>query len=457
MHYVDNLIDDASNARSISKVVAEQDRTNNMRSLKEKHPNAFARWTESENDKLRDLYSNQGKTIEEVSAILGRTNMAVSRQLKKLLSIKWLLPGDKNTMPKWYNEYTSKFTIEGGKQSDIRKTYRYDRDQWIEYLCDSSFPSSFMAGYKIVKNLLENPVVAKSFEGKKDLRLADIGCGNGGATMGAITAIEEKLQTINTVEIVAYDHNSNARTIFQECLAAYTKHSRLCFNPFFGHCTFVTQNPKRTQDTFDTFNNNKLKGDFNFILCFKVINELIFNHNFDLSSAYGDFFASFAPKISERGFLVVLDVSMSAEKDEKGDYIDENKYGNALNKQGRLFITQHTDAFKAIIPIPCALVENGCNDRGVCKQQRLFSAAKGPDDKGRVFPATYNVITRAEFADTILKTVPQHPTRDYIIQERKDGKKYCCNKGPGAYFYPFQSCECKEGESYYDGYDLNSN
>lgn len=362
-----------------------------------------------------------------------------------------IVPGDNDNMPLWFSEYIKKYNVEGGKQSDIRETYHYDKEAWIKYLCDSSFPSTFIAGYKIVKNLLENEVVASCFKESNELLLADVGCGNGGATIGAITAINEVLPNINKITFEAYDYNEHALEIFKDCIKAYPYFSKITINGAFNTLQLIPSAEKSNVKacTLESFKDNFLREkSYDFILCFKMINELIYNHSFPLESTYFNFFNTLAPLLSDKGFLLVFDVFKSAEKDNDGNYLDNNEYGKELNKQGRCFVAQN-EGFKSIIPIPCALVEGGCDDKGYCSQQRLFKASGG-----RAFPATYKVITRNDFANKILQSIARRPTSEYIIQETKQrGKKHCNNNGSNS-FIKFSECVCNDEGNYSNGFEL---
>lgn len=83
-------IDEISEAWDISKAISGKERADYIQSAKNKYPNAFAPWTEEENKKLIDLYSNQKKTLAEISDILGRTRNGVSLQIKRLLGLEKL-------------------------------------------------------------------------------------------------------------------------------------------------------------------------------------------------------------------------------------------------------------------------------------------------------------------------------------------------------------------------------
>lgn len=401
----------------------------------------------AEREKLRD----QKRRNEEEKKRLEqeRREKEIDQQHKQ-----FLIPAE-DDMPEWFKAYIKQFEVNSGKQFGIRKTYQFDRNQWLEYLCDSSFPSTFMAGYKIVKNLLENAVIAARMQSKESLSIVDIGCGNGGATIGVITAIEECLPKIKSIHIEAYDYNKYALDIFKNCLNAYSSYSKIIITPTFQKVAIVAkeENDKKNEGKFtlDSLNNQFFdKKSFDFILCFKMINELILNHNFDIKNAYYDFFNIFAPHLSDYGVLIVLDVYMSAEKDEEGKILDNNEYGKELNRQGRVFVVKHSN-YKAIVPIPCALVMNGCEDKGFCMQIRRFQVKDG-----RGFPATYKVICKEKFATKIIESLESHDVNEYVIAEKKDGSKEHCHNNGSNKFYKLKERICQQDGDYYDGYDLKS-
>lgn len=319
-------------------------------------------------------------------------------------------------MPDWFIEYTKKLEIKEGKQEGIRQTYAYENKDWINYF-DSSFPSTFLAGYKIVSNLLNNKVVQERYADKNTIKIADIGCGSGGAIIGTITAINLLLPSIKNIELYAFDFNINALDVLRECLKACpnNKVNKLELK----QVQFV---PKSTGNaleyTFEEFDKDILKEDaFDFILCFKMVNELIspLNKQGFEAGAYYNIVQIATKHISEQGFFILLDVSMSNEKDEKGKPKDNTHYAHLLNKGVNIFL-QKNAAYKCIIPIPCAIVSK-CQAE-YCWIQRMIKP-----ENGREFPATYKVLTKTQFGNSIIEAIMKYDTSKYIIQERKKDEK----------------------------------
>lgn len=132
-------IDDISEAWDISKALSNKERSSFIQSAKDKYPNAFSPWTESENAKLLDLYSNQLKTISDISEILGRTKNGVSLQIKRLLGLERLPYRKKH---KDLTEYSSSpislTTINPSEISDKQMPEYLDlieqMEEWFKYV-----------------------------------------------------------------------------------------------------------------------------------------------------------------------------------------------------------------------------------------------------------------------------------------------------------------------------------
>lgn len=90
MDDAETVIDDDVEAWGLNRAIREKEIESYIDATKRIHPHAFNRWTNQENEVLLNLYSEQGKTVEEISHELGRTKNGISLQLKKLLGIKRL-------------------------------------------------------------------------------------------------------------------------------------------------------------------------------------------------------------------------------------------------------------------------------------------------------------------------------------------------------------------------------
>lgn len=268
--------------------------------LSEKAPEVVkARSEEARKRKELELALKLAKEQSEQEEAMRELQRKKAEERKALLH-RIVPDGDK--MPKWFNEYANNLNINRGKQDRIRQTYDYSEEEWIDYF-DSSFPSTFLASYKIVRNLLENNEVISSYKDLKKIRIADIGCGSGGASIGAITAIEQFLPNVLEIDICAFDYNENALKVFEDCLKEYHPDNELIkFHKQQIEFVQETSDAEHNKYTLIDFGNEYLaNNEFDFILCFKMVNELIFNHSFK-ENTYEILAQVASPRISDQGF-----------------------------------------------------------------------------------------------------------------------------------------------------------
>lgn len=81
-------INEQEKLQALNKVLLKKERERILAITKQRHPNAYAPWTDEENQKLLDMYTKQNKGIVEIASLLQRTNNGIALQLKKLLNLK---------------------------------------------------------------------------------------------------------------------------------------------------------------------------------------------------------------------------------------------------------------------------------------------------------------------------------------------------------------------------------
>ena len=363
----------------------------------------------------------------------------------------YLIPSCVNGLPHWYTVCCKQFGNQGGRQEDIRQTFQFDNENWRQYFCDSSYQSSFVASYNIVKNLLQNQTVREAYKNKDTISIIDIGCGVGGATVGVLSAIEELLPNVKNISIDAFDYNAEALLIFNASIS----------NEQFGWKKFTNKQidfkssvvklvPEKSNEeemfTFEEFSDflNTKSKKYDFALCFKMINELICPQNnlgFD-DKAYYHMCEVLNNNISDFGFSILLDISMSAETEQNNAggekrYKDNTPYCKLFNNQARRFIEVQKNNYRIVIPIPCGLADK-------CKCECLLFKTFLPIG-GRRFPASYKVIAKKKFADMIFSNIQRHP-HEYTIMYTTGGELGKCK----IITYGTES----PNESVLDGYSL---
>ena len=85
-----SIINSYADAWDLNRAMLEKARQEHAKTVQAEHPNAFAPWTEAEDTRLINLYSNDGKNVTEIADIMGRTKNGISLRLRRLLNLKRL-------------------------------------------------------------------------------------------------------------------------------------------------------------------------------------------------------------------------------------------------------------------------------------------------------------------------------------------------------------------------------
>lgn len=164
MDDAETVIDYDVEAWSLNRAIREKEIESYIDATKRIHPHAFNRWTNHENDVLLNLYSEQGKTVEDISHELGRTKNGISLQLKKLLGIK-RLPYRKKQKD-YVDQSLDPITISFIDPSEITD------DQMPEYLNKIGQLEGWIKRVKehATKQAVENGVYYEGYEIKTTIR-----------------------------------------------------------------------------------------------------------------------------------------------------------------------------------------------------------------------------------------------------------------------------------------------
>lgn len=365
----------------------------------------------------------------------------------------YLIPSCVNGLPHWYTVCCKQFGNQGGRQEDIRQTFQFDNKNWRQYFCDSSYQSSFVASYNIVKNLLQNQTVREAYKNKDTISIIDIGCGVGGATVGVLSAIEELLPNVKNIFIDAFDYNAEALSIFNASISneqfGWKKYTNKQIS-FKSSVVKLVSNKSNEDEkfTFEEFSYflNKNGKKYNFALCFKMINELYYPKNslcFAGQQLYYQMSEIMTSHLSDKGFFILLDIYKSADEDKQDKDRDNTNYNDLLNPQIREFIRKNNQ-FRIIIPLPCGLAE-GCN-KNRCITYKIVTPKNG-----REFPAVYRVVASEDFAKQIFKVIPLKSPTEYSVMYTKNRQIKKC-------FYNllnvYSNVECGPDETIVDGYSI---
>ena len=324
-------------------------------------------WEEGE--RIATESDNSSGVVEaHQSKGLSNTNSNVCFRKSKTILPHWL---DK----KIFNDHQAIYAPE-------HERYEYNLDlneEELKVYLGTYFPRSYAEMFCIVDNLLQNKCLKEMLK-QDEISVLDCGCGTGGEILGFITAIGKHL-THAKINVTAIDGNDGALVILKD---------------------LVESNPnKKVQVELSTLNqtlNNSEdmenlafgKKNFHFILCDKVVCELISKEVLP-TNAYAIMAKMLATYLHENGLLIMLDVTT---KDEHSGYFYPQLMNSSINDCVRKSRTIET-----LLPLSCACYDE-CRD--LCFMQQTFSVShsRKSNDESRV---CYRVLCKKPLKTTIMQ------------------------------------------------------
>lgn len=312
------------------------------------------------------------------------------------------------TLPVWLDSFL--FDELGAKYAPDYVRYVYNLDlskEEVKTYLGTYFPRSYAESFCIFDNLFSNSKYNQIMQEKSELSILDFGCGTGGEIVGLLTAICRYLPNVNKVNVLAIDGNHDA-----------LRHSNKIIDRFKSQCPFsINYNvgPISIMDFSDVEIINEIVHDsFDFIISFKAICELISKQRIE-GNAYKYVAEMLAPKLTESGVMLILDVTV------KNDKIN-TYYPIYLNQGLRTFVNS-SEEFKTLIPLSCFLHENSCNQS--CFTQRTFYVTHSRMNKDRSKVA-YRILGRNNFIETIVSVCANGK---FIVQQKNGTNIYCPYSG----------------------------
>lgn len=330
-------------------------------------------------------------------------------------------------LPEWLVNLCSE---KEDKHPDIRVTYKYGSN-YIKGYINRYSPRTYAEGYYIIHNLLNNGYYKNRVLGKKQITLLDLGCGPGFATIGAIAAIIRNMTDVSEIEIEAYDYNPLMLDAFMKLIKHIQPLTAVKLIPHFHIGRIIVKdNPQKPnyEYSIQSFKEHLKDGPcFDFILCFKMINEIIYSENNNKvipyisqnSQIYCDFTSALSSLLSETGVLVLLDIAKSNERDEKGTTMDESDYHALLSKGVNESIMKNT-LYGIIAPVPCAKARGCINE--YCSTQKRFGVSNINVDEDSV---AYFIITHFEVASGAINCLEEGNRRTIIYYTKRGATLLC--------------------------------
>lgn len=205
------------------------------------------------------------------------------------------------TLPTWlddfiFNELGANYCPRNSNMTNIDD----DKDRALNYL-GTYFPRSYAEAYCIFCRFFQK--YKAHYNGKTELKIFDFGCGTGGEIIGMLTAIEENLPEVGTVEVVGFDGNQIALRKYEQILQVFRGKTRLqIIDKVFPH---------KVDDFYDfDLVGEVLNQRFDLVITFKAICEFIEKQQFETKNPYLHITKKFLPKLTEDGVMVLVDITV---------------------------------------------------------------------------------------------------------------------------------------------------
>ncbi len=212
------------------------------------------------------------------------------------------------TLPKWlddliFNEMGAKYCRQNSNMTNIDD----DKDKALNYL-GTYFPRSYAEAYTIFGRFFQKYKV--HYNGKAELKIFDFGCGTGGEIIGLLTAIEENLPEVMTVEVVGFDGNQIALRKYEQILQVFREETRLqIVDKVFPH---------KVDDFYDfDLVGEVLNQKFDLVITFKAICEFVEKQQVETKNPYSHITKMFLPKLSVDGIMVLVDITVYSDVSEQ--------------------------------------------------------------------------------------------------------------------------------------------
>lgn len=310
------------------------------------------------------LYWYDGDAIETIEPIAIITNTAqhthsiVETQLKS-----------STRLPSWLDDFIFKTLHAEYAPNHERFDYNLDLSETdIRKYLGTYFPRSYAESFCIFDNLFRNVGYAGEFLSDSPINIAVIGCGTGGDLMGLLTVISKYSALNRKINITAVDGNKDALDVLSQIVERYKLYYRKDLSLKVIHHTF-SDISSFSVDSVGT------KHSFDFVLCAKMICEIIASGNGSNDNAYYDFVKQFLPLINSRGVFYLLDVTTRQKHSTFNPFL--------MNEQVQNAMVEYTD-YCILSPIPCSLFNSSCKNS--CFYQKTFTITHSHvrEDKSKV-------------------------------------------------------------------------
>lgn len=221
----------------------------------------------------------------------------------------------------------------------VKSTVDYHNADLHRYL-GTYFPRSLLETHFIASELFRK-VFGSEIRTDGELRILDLGCGMGGASLGLLLAVLEQFG-VEKVTIDGYDANSESLRLFRKILESDSwekVRGTLRANAAPGAEAEVSVRLAAASLSSRQFHVLQGNAKYDLILTSKMLNELA------VEKKYLRFLETYLPHLSEYGICFVIDVN---------DKRDRLHISQHLSNESLEFLQRH-DEFECLLPPGCKI------------------------------------------------------------------------------------------------------
>ena len=270
-------------------------------------------------------------------------------------------------LPKWIDDLIFEELNAEYAPDHIKFEYNLNKNknEVLTYL-GTYFPRSYAEVYYLFSQLLFTEE-QKSFVSENNvLRILDLGCGTGGDILGLLNYIEDNLDNIQLIKILAIDGNHYALRVLEKILEAYKSKTRLQIEYTIGP-VFI-----ESEDDLNLIS-EVVSAKFDIIMSCKAICELASKKRL-AGKPYKNTAQMLSKKLSPNGIMLIEDVTVK----NNGEFIPVT-----LNTELNEFIKENPN-FVTLLPMSCKRNGNKCSKGCFFKEEIKVKHSRKDNDISKI-------------------------------------------------------------------------
>lgn len=333
-------------------------------------------------------------------------------------------------LPEWLFRILKGLKAAYNPKQDMARSNLYANKEEVREYLGTYLPRSYCEVFCIMDNLFQNPgyreLLTNNELRKEEINILDIGCGTGGDIVGLLNSLNKYMPWVN-INVWAFDGNDTSLEYMNDVVNAFNANCwpfNAVVNP---NCHTV-----ESESDLSDIANNVSSWQFDYILCCKVCNELLFHHN--VAEPYLSVARNFSGMLKQNGIMLILDPTDRFSED--ASYLptlmnrELNSFFSYSNGSDKTF----GDEFVTLMPKPCGELPNCNKGCYMQKEFRILFPKKPMKSFGFIDTSKvcYRIICRKKLRDELFYNRRVLDNAQVISVDIKNNIYYCCERSKGS-------------------------